>query len=85
MPPDAGAAWSALRRVLPDQSVNGLAEEVDVTNVPGVLVMQVDEHPPGIGDPVGGDGEFHQPVQAAVGQHLGDRGPAPLCRAAHSS
>src|SRR3954447_15635194 len=43
-----------LGRVLADAPVDGLAEQVGVTGVPGVLLEQVDEEPPQPGGAAGG-------------------------------
>jgi predicted DNA-binding transcriptional regulator YafY len=38
--------WRLLRRVLPDEPVDSLAQQVGVADVPGVLVVQVDHDAP---------------------------------------
>jgi hypothetical protein len=48
---------SWLRRVLSNQTVDGLAEEVGVADVAGVLVVQIDQHPPEVGGLTGLGGE----------------------------
>lgn len=45
-------ASSFLRRVLPRERVEGLPEQVDTADVAGVLLVQVGEHPPGVGGPI---------------------------------
>jgi hypothetical protein len=64
----------SVRRILPDEAVHRLPDEIGMTDVPCVLLDQVDQDPPQagclaavVGDPRG------QPIRATVGQRLGDR------------
>ena len=73
--------WS-LRRVFADQTVDRLAEQVGMADVPGVLVMQVDEYPPRVRCPVRVEGEPHGAIETTIGDDLIDRGSAPRGRVA---
>ena len=68
---------SLLGWVLPDQTVDGLAEQVDMSDMAGVFIMQVDQDPPGAGHPAGVEVELDRPVEPSVGNHLVDRATAP--------
>src|SRR5829696_4947279 len=66
----ATGASSRLRWVLPDQAVDRLPEQVGVTDVAGVLVVQVDQETPDIGRLTGLGLERRRLVEPT----LGDRG-----------
>jgi hypothetical protein len=56
------------RRVLADQAVHGLPEEVSVPGMPAVLLDQVAKQPAQAGMSTIGGGCMNELVQAAVGQ-----------------
>jgi len=56
------------RRVLTDQSVHRLAEQVGVPGVPAILLDQVAEEPAQAGMATVGPGDVDEPVESAVGQ-----------------
>ena len=76
------ARWTpARRRVLPDEAVHGLAQQVGVPGVPAVLLDQVADEPAQAGVPAVVVGDVDELVEPAVGQrrvHLArDRSTAP--------
>ena len=62
------------RRIVPDEPVHRLPDEVGMADVPRVLLDQVDQETPQAGCPTVGPGALGQLVQAAVGQHLRGHG-----------
>ena len=64
----AGSPW----RVFTDQTVDRLAKQVSVADMPGIFLVQIDEHPSGVRCPVRVEGDPHRPVKSAVGKDLGN-------------
>src|SRR3954447_25669067 len=60
-------------RVLSDQAVDGLADEVGVTGVPRVLLDEVDQHPAQTGRNAVLPGRAPGEVETAVGERLGEQ------------
>jgi hypothetical protein len=76
VPPGAGQGRSGpiLGRILADETVDRLPEQVGVTDVPGVFVVQVDQQAPRARFLVRADVQFGELVQAAVGDEGADGG-----------
>jgi hypothetical protein len=67
------AVLPLLRRVLADQPVDRLADQIGMAGVTGVLLDQVDDHAAQVGR-LGPVGDRERAIEATVGECLVDRG-----------
>ena len=78
----SATAHPVVRRILADEAVHRLADEVGMAHVSRVLLDQIDQHPPQVGCLAAGVADARgQVIHATVGQRIAERG----ARAGHGA